>query len=220
MNFSLYLLYLAAAAATVASPGPGVLMTLMRSMQWGYRWSIWTVTGIATGVIVMAGISATGLSFLLAQSPLVYDWMRIIGACYMVWLGIKNWRVKTVSLGAALRQHSTVTAKKEKEEPAHPSPRGLWLESVGLQMTNPMLIMFFISLFPQFIDPAYDYTLQFVVLTLTFAALVMVIHSGYAIAVTYFRGFLNNPSISRLIYRAGGTIFILLALKVFSQVFF
>lgn len=220
MNYSLYLLYIVAAAATVASPGPGVLMTLMRSMQWGYRWSIWTVTGIASGTIVMAGISATGLSFLLAQSPAAYDWMCIVGACYMVWLGIKNWRVKTVSLSAAMRHKANNNEKSIKEEPEHPTPWSLWFEAIALQMTNPMLIMFFISLFPQFIDPKGDHDLQFVVLSLTFASLVMVIHSGYAIAVTYFRGFLNSPRISQLIYRAGGTIFILLALKVFSQVIF
>ncbi len=224
MNLSLYFVFFLTSCATVATPGPGVLMTLMKSIRWGFKGAIWTICGTATGAVIMACISATGVGLLLSQSPVAYNWLRVLGACYMIWLGIKNWRVKTVSLEAAIQHKSKTDArtKTPESEPAAETIRHFpfFMEGIVLQMTNPMLIMFFVSLFPQFIDEKVDFALQFSVLTFTYFALIIVIHSLYSIATTCFREFLASESMSRWIYRIGGTIFILLALKVLSQIGF
>lgn len=73
----------------------------------------------------------------------------------MIWLGIKNWRVRTVSLESALRgsKHRAITRGAAVEGEIRRFP--FFMEGITLQMTNPMLIMFFVSLFPQFIDPSF-----------------------------------------------------------------
>lgn len=218
MNYSLYLLFLVTASTTVATPGPGVLITIMKSLQYGIKGAIWTILGTASGTVVMACISATGLGILLSTSPDAYEALRIFGALYMIYLGVRNWRAKPVSFKAAA---AIIEEKSQGEETSRELGirRGsFFMEGIYLQMTNPMLIMFFISLFPQFIDRKLDFGLQFVVLSLTYFLLVVVIHSCYSFIVSRFRSALSNPNRAGVIYKVGGTIFILLALNVLKDV--
>lgn len=218
MNYSLYLLFLVTASTTVATPGPGVLITIMKSLQHGIKGAIWTILGTASGTVVMACISATGLGILLSTSPDAYEALRIFGALYMIYLGVRNWRAKPVSFKAAA---AIIEEKSQGEEASRELGirRGsFFMEGIYLQMTNPMLIMFFISLFPQFIDRKLDFGLQFVVLSMTYFLLVVVIHSCYSFIVSRFRSALSNPNRAGIIYKVGGTIFILLALNVLKDV--
>lgn len=218
MNYSLYLLFLVTASTTVATPGPGVLITIMKSLQYGIKGAIWTILGTASGTVVMACISATGLGILLSTSPDAYEALRIFGALYMIYLGVRNWRAKPVSFKAAA---AIIEEKSQGEGTSRELGirRGsFFMEGIYLQMTNPMLIMFFISLFPQFIDRKLDFGLQFVVLSLTYFLLVVVIHSCYSFIVSRFRSALSNPNRAGVIYKVGGTIFILLALNVLKDV--
>ena len=218
MNYSLYLLFLVTASTTVATPGPGVLITIMKSLQHGIKGAIWTILGTASGTVVMACISATGLGILLSTSPDAYEALRIFGALYMIYLGVRNWRAKPVSFkaAAAIIEEKSQGAASGRE---HEIRRGsFFMEGIYLQMTNPMLIMFFVSLFPQFIDRKLDFGLQFVVLSLTYFLLVVVIHSCYSFIVSRFRSALSNPNRAGVIYKVGGTIFILLALNVLKDV--
>lgn len=212
VNPSLYLLYVLTACVTVSSPGPGVLMTIMKSIRHGWTGAVWAILGTGTGALVMSAISATGVGIILSHSPQAYAALRLVGAAYMVWLGIKNWRAKTVSL------ERVVEVEDKRETDTGIRPLSFFLEGVTLQMTNPMLIMFFISLFPQFIDPKLSYGMQYCVLALTYFGLIFCIHSGYSIVTSRFRGLLAGERTSRWIYRIGGSIFILLALKVVIDV--
>lgn len=137
----------------------------------------------------------------------------------MIWLGIKNWRVRTVSLESALRgsKHRAITRGAAVEGEIRRFP--FFMEGITLQMTNPMLIMFFVSLFPQFIDPKLPYGAQYGILAATYGILILAIHSGYSFVTSRFRGFLSSECMSRLIYRIGGSIFIALALKVLWDVY-
>ena len=69
LNTSLFSLFLITSALTVATPGPGVLMTLTSSIRYGLRTAVYVILGTATGTVVMAAISSTGLGILIATSP-------------------------------------------------------------------------------------------------------------------------------------------------------
>lgn len=84
-----------------------------------------------------------------------------------------------------------------------------------MQLTNPMLIMFFVSLLPQFVTPTMNVLPQYIVLAVTYGIFIIVIHSSYSLVTTVFRQFLQSERVNTLIYRVGGTIFIALAGKVF-----
>lgn len=214
MNFSLYVLFVLTSITTVATPDPGVLMTLMKSMHVGFRGAIFTIFGTASGTVIMAILSATGLSVVLHASPAAYTVIRAIGGCYMIYLGVRNWRVKALSLSSALKKREKALGEEDASSEATIRPVPFFLEGIFLQLTNPMLLMFFVSLFPQFIDPNYSYALQFGTMSFTYFALVVVIHSGYSLIVTRFRTLFKSERAVKLVYRSGGSLFIMLGVFV------
>lgn len=218
MNTTLYGLFLLTAAATVFSPGPGVLMTIMKSVRFGYGGAIWTICGTASGTIIMALVSATGLGIVLSHSPGTYGALRVLGALYMVWLGWKSWNAK--GLGFKLADKEIDKLKPEDFRDAIVRPILFFMEGITLQMTNPMLIMFFVSLFPQFIAADAPFWPQFALLSGTYFLLVILIHTGYSLVTSHFRGLLRSERASRIIYRTGSVLFWLLSVKVFADVVF
>lgn len=191
----LYFLFLLMASATVLSPGPGVLMTLSNALRSGWRASLPGILGIASGAAIVAAISATSLGLLLASSALAFTVIKIVGAGYLVWLGLKLWR----SPGIALQDL--------KEGEPQRQPLALFLESLSLQFTNPKAIFFFLSVLPQFIDHQAPHVPQLVLLVLSYAALVILIHSGYALCAQRARQWLKSERGGRTLNRVGGATF-------------
>lgn len=220
MTLSSYSVYLLAAAAVVATPGPGVLMSLLTAARWGYRGAIWAILGTACGTVTMAGVSMTGVGLLLAHTPAAYDAIRAVGALYMIYLGVRNWRVRTASLDASLAARARSDEKKGAAPAGEKMSRfRLWLAAIGLQLANPLGIMFFISFLPQFVAVGRPLVPQFLLLSLSYAGLVVLIHSAYALALCGFRAAFRSAGVTKLIYRIGGTVFIVLGLEVLRLVF-
>lgn len=166
----------------------------------------------------MGVLSATSIGILLSPSPSAYNALRILGAAYMVWLGIKNFRVKVVDLDTVIKSREEEHRPLVSNNPnvIHPFP--FFMEGITLQMTNPLLIMFFLSLFPQFIDMKLAYLPQFIGFTSTYFLLVIVIHTGYSLVTSHYRVLLKSQAMTQWIYRIGGTLFILLAIFVLQSV--
>lgn len=190
----LYLLFLFMATATVFSPGPGVVMTLTNALRYGVRGTFGGILGIAFGALVVAAISATSLGVLLAASTLAFTVLKLLGAAYLVYLGVRLWRAPPF---------------KFNEQTAHEASFGRrFLEGLSLQLTNPKAIFFFLAVFPQFIDPAHHYATQFATLVLTYSALVVIIHSGYAFFARRAKGWLTSERGGRTVNKAAGATFV------------
>ena len=176
LNPALFLLFLAIAVPTVLTPGPGVLMSLTNSIRLGVARATPGILGVAIGTLVVAGLSATGLGALLATSHTAYRIVKIIGILFMFYLGWKRWTAPATLIPAA---HTL--GKHEKNAPARlaADPLHLFTEGILLQLTNPQLIIFYVTLFPQCIDPKLAYAPQVVILALVNALLVWGIHTGY-----------------------------------------
>lgn len=189
----LYSLFLLMAIATVFSPGPGVVMTLTNALRYGIRGTFGGILGIAFGALVVAAISATSLGVLLAASAVAFTIIKFIGAAYLVYLGIRLWRSPPM---------------KFAEQSAHEASFGKrFLEGLSLQLTNPKAIFFFLSVFPQFIDPHKGYPLQFATLVLTYSSLVVIIHSFYAIFAKRAKGWLVSERGGRNINKVAAITF-------------
>jgi threonine/homoserine/homoserine lactone efflux protein len=189
----LYPLFLLMAATTVLSPGPGVLMTLTNSLRFGMRGTFGGIVGIALGALVVAAISATGLGVLLAASATAYTVMKYLGAAYLFYLGIRLWRSPAVRI--------------DDSRAVEVSFRRRFLEGLSLQLTNPKAIFFFLSVFPQFIRADRPYAAQFATLVLSYSALVLFIHSGYALTAQRVRRWLTSEHGARTLNRLGGATF-------------
>ncbi len=190
----LYSVFLLVAATAVASPGPGVVMTLSNAMRYGLVGSLTGIFGIACGGSIVAAFSATSLGVLLANSPLAFAAIKWIGAAYLVWLGIRLWRAPSFRFDA-----ETATAT---------SFRRRWAEALSLQLTNPKAIVFFLAVFPQFIDADAAFAPQFALLVLTYGLLVLLIHGAYALLATRAKSWLTTDRGSRIANRSAACMFV------------
>jgi homoserine/homoserine lactone efflux protein len=191
----LYTLFLLMATATVVSPGPGVVMTLSNSLRHGLKGTLGGILGIAAGALVVAAVSATSLGVLLATSATAFTVMKYVGAAYLVYLGIRLWRAPAISYTDSGAPDVGFSRR--------------FVEGVSLQLTNPKAVFFFLSVFPQFIDPHEGYIGQFLLLVLSYSALVIVIHTTYALTARRARTWLSSARGGRLLNRIGAATFII-----------
>jgi homoserine/homoserine lactone efflux protein len=194
-TMKLYLLFLLMATATVFSPGPGVVMTLTNAIRYGFKGTFGGILGISVGALIVAAISATSVGVILATSALAFSVMKYIGAAYLVYLGIKLWRAPAFKFANAPTREAGMAKR--------------FAEGLSLQVTNPKAIFFFLSVFPQFIDHAQPYLGQFVLLVLTYSALVVCIHCFYAFTAQRAKNWLMSERGGRTVNKAGGATFML-----------
>ncbi len=191
----LYPLFIFMAAMTVLSPGPGVLMTLTNALRYGFKGTFGGILGIATGALVVAAVSATSVGVLLAASSTAFTIVKFAGAAYLLYLGVRLWRAPPFRF-AEKASHEASFARR-------------FVEGLTLQFTNPKAIFFFLSVFPQFIDPADGFALQFSLLVLSYSALVVAIHSLYALFAHKARSWFTAPRSGSVINKLGAMTFLL-----------
>ncbi len=122
------------------SPGPSNLYVMARSISAGVRGGLAAVLGLAVGSLFHVAAAVLGLSALFAYSPLAYTVLKLIGAAYLLYLGI-----------AYLRNASTDTGS---QSPLAAETFGkIFRQSVMVELTNPKTALFFLALLPQFVVP-------------------------------------------------------------------
>jgi homoserine/homoserine lactone efflux protein len=167
MSGELYAAYLLACIIVVLVPGPTVTLILANSIRHGTRAGLANVLGTQVGLALMIGVVGLGLTSLMEAAGHWFDWLRLAGAAYLIWLGWKMIRSSGADgeVGTAAR------------------PRGGFLmQGVLVALSNPKTLIFFGAFFPQFIDPARDHGLQIVIMGLTAMAVAAVSDSVYALA--------------------------------------
>jgi threonine/homoserine/homoserine lactone efflux protein len=151
VNSSLLVAYLATAMVVVLVPGPDMLFCLASGLRGGSRSGFLAALGAATGEVVHISASAVGLAALFKAAPPLFDAVRIIGAGYLAWLGIRTIQRRNDGLGG-----DTNAGRRDG--------RAYW-RGVLTNLLNPKMALFTIAFLPQFIDPrAGNVALQFFVL--------------------------------------------------------
>ena len=92
MDFDSWLLFASIALVATLTPGPAVLLVSTHSVSFGTRYSIATMAGNVTGLFIMSLFSVLGLSAIILHSAPIFFTVKMIGACYLIFLGIKLWR--------------------------------------------------------------------------------------------------------------------------------
>ncbi len=203
-----YLLYLVITAITVASPGPGVILTLSNAIRYGIKPAVAGYLGIALGIFIVSVISATSLGVLLASSAVAFTILKVIGAAYLIYLGIKLWRSPPFRLDDSVDESEIKSEIKFKQR---------FKEGFFVSVLNPKPIFFFMSLFPQFINHQQSYFFQFSLLTLTFCCMILLVHSVYALGAHSIKDWLLSPGGSKTVNRVGGSVFILFGFGLASS---
>lgn len=162
----LYITYILACIAVVIVPGPSVTVIIANGLGHGLRAGLWTDAGTQAGLALMLGVLVFGLASIIETMAWWFDWIRIAGALYLVWLGWK--------LVRSTGEISTVS-------PVAKRSRGYFWQGFLVVLANPKALLFFGAFIPQFIDPAGAYIEQTVFLGLTFMAVAVVLDSTYAL---------------------------------------
>lgn len=188
MSIELYAAYLVACFVFAIVPGPMITLIVANSLRHGTRAGLLTVAGAQLGVAVMIGIVGIGLTSIVEAMGHWFEWLRLAGAAYLVWLGWKMLRPGNVLEG-----------------PAAPRvPRGgFFAQAFLVLLSNPKALFFFGAFLPQFIDPSGDYARQIVILGVTVMVFTATTDSVYA-AVSGSAGRFLSGSRVRLLSRASG----------------
>jgi threonine/homoserine/homoserine lactone efflux protein len=187
------------AAIAIASPGPATLMAINNSLAHGQRSTIWSSLGNASGLFCLSAAAMLGLGALLASSEILFNTVKIIGAGYLFYLGVKQLFKK----GSMLPEGVEGAASTER-----PTRGKLYKSAFLTAVTNPKATMFFTALFPQFIDQGAALLPQFLILTSIFMALSVSSLSIYAALASRAKGVLTRPALSRWVSRVVGSTFI------------
>lgn len=184
------------------TPGPAVLLAISNSMEVGVRRTAWSSLGSSVGIFAVSGLAMIGMGTVLRMSSNAFLLMKVAGAMYLIWLGIKRWRSNDDVLGDA-----AVFAQTRQ--------RGNWqllAQGLGVSMTNPKSILFFSALFPQFIVPNTSLFTQYLLLTTTFAVCALISHACYVMFISLIRNHLVSRA--KLFNRIIGGTFIALGLSL------
>jgi len=174
MVFSTWLLFIAVGVIAVISPGPAILLSISNSIRFGMRKVALSSFGNICGLFLLSSAAIFGLGAVLKTSTILFLVIKLIGAAYLIYLGVRQWRSKTNFFGE-------VDAKSTGREK---SKKRFFLEGFLIAMTNPKAILFFTALFPQFIDTQQSLTPQFLIMTATFMSMSFLTLASYGLLAT------------------------------------
>lgn len=189
-----YVIYVGVAIATILLPGPAVMLTINNAIQRGLLRCFAGILGIALAILLVAIVSATSLGIILAASATAFTVVKIIGAVYLVYLGVKMWRTKSMS-GSRDNYQEAAFLK-------------CFIEGFFVSVSNPKAVIFFMSIFPQFINVSEAYRPQFILLAVTFSVLVIVIHTAYALLSSFAGSKVSSAKNHMVLNKVGGGIFV------------
>jgi threonine/homoserine/homoserine lactone efflux protein len=140
----------------VAAPGPDFAMVVRQSLAHGRKAAIWTSIGIGSAILVHVTYAILGIGILLRTTPTAYLAVKLLGAAYLAWIGVKALmtRPRTALPGAP------AGAEGELARPAGPTPKGAWTTGFFTNVFNPKVTLFFVAIFATVIDPSTPKLLQ------------------------------------------------------------
>ncbi|MBE2318909.1 LysE family translocator [Solirubrobacter sp. CPCC 204708] len=162
------LLFAAATLVLLLVPGPSVLFIVARTLEHGRRGGLTSMLGVETGALLHVLAATAGLGALVAASPHALLALKLAGAAYLLYMGVRAFRG---------RGEAAVTRAGSK----------LYRQGLLVDALNPKTAMFFVAFLPQFIDPAGDVALQTLLLGLTFVALATLTDTAYALLASTIR---------------------------------
>lgn len=192
MTFAIYLAYVAACIAVIIVPGPTVTLIIANSLRHGAKAGWLNIVGTQIGLLLLLGVLAMGLTTLVAEAGRLFDWVRLVGAAYLVWLGIKLWR-SDGTLG--------------KGEAAEKPKGGFVWQGLLVILANPKALLFIGAFIPQFLDASRPAGPQIALLGATFMAVATIFDGAYALAASRAGAWLSRDHV-RVIERLSGTFLI------------
>ena len=196
-------LYVAASLALIATPGQDMMYVISRSLAQGRVAGVASAGGVCLGILVHTALAALGLAALLQASPALFAALRLGGAAYLAWLGL---RMLFAPSREALPGRSAARA----------SLGSLVRQGMASNVMNPKIIVFFVAFLPQFVDPASAHpTRDLAFLGSLYAAMAFPVKSAVGLAAgTLSERLRRTPAALAWMQRASGAILVVLGARL------
>jgi threonine/homoserine/homoserine lactone efflux protein len=196
-------LYVVASLALIATPGQDMLYVITRSLAQGRFAGVCSAVGVCVGILVHTALAALGVGAILMASEALFVALKLVGAAYLVYLGIR------LILGRD-------GARLGGDAQGRHSPLSLVWQGVLSNVTNPKIVLFFFAFLPQFVDPASAHpTRDLVFLGVLYAAMALPVKVGVGLAAgTLSKRALHSPRALAWINRVSGGVLIALGLRL------
>jgi threonine/homoserine/homoserine lactone efflux protein len=181
------LLFSVASLVLALTPGPDMALFLARTVTGGRSAGFAAMFGASSGLVVHALLAGLGLSALLAASETAFFILKIVGGLYLLWLAFQSLRV-----GSAFSVDKNSSQKQ--------SLFSCYLTGLGINLTNPKVIVFFVTFLPQFIEPSdLHATSQLLFLGLFFLLIGIPANAIIILIAEQFTGFMqSSPKVRRM----------------------
>ena len=197
-----WLLFIVASLVLIVTPGQDMVLVMSRSVTQGAAAGVATAAGVSVGLLGHTILATVGLGAILRTSEWLFLALKLVGAAYLLYLGIGLLLTKggDLALGRAARR----------------SLRRLFLDGALSNLSNPKIAVFYFAFLPQFVEPsAQQPTLSVFVLGFAFAALTFLVKGPVGVFAGALSGWLRSrPGLLMWIYRSSGAILIGLGVKL------
>lgn len=196
MSIDQYLAFVAITSVFLLSPGPSVMLSINNGVKFGVQLSSIAVLGNVSAFQLLIALSALGLGAVLTTSAEVFNFLKLLGAVYLVYLGLKIWfsPVITSQNGAANNDGDSAPSK-------------LFKQAFLVTSSNPKALVYVTALLPQFIDTGESLLPQITTLAITSAVVQFVIFMAYVLLASKARHWLQHATKRKILNRVSGITF-------------
>jgi len=195
MNIEVWIPFVLASALILIMPGPTIILVISQAVTHGRRSVVPLVAGVLLGDFTAMTLSLIGLGALMSASAALFTMFKWIGACYLLWLGIRLWKSDPENSSARNRAKNT-------------SARALFRSAFIVTALNPKSIAFFVAFLPQFVDPLRPALTQLTLLGGTFLFLATVNAALYAVFAGRLSEHMRKRNVHKWFSRCGGSALI------------
>ena len=183
-------------------PGPDNIYVMTNSALKGWRVGFYTTLGLCTGLIGHTFLVAIGVSVIFQTSALAFNGLKIVGACYLIYLGWLSLQSKELNISGTGKDNSN---------------RSYYITGVIMNLTNPKVALFFLVFLPQFVNISNgSVTIQVVLLGLLFILSALCVFSSIAFLGSFLEGYLKkSSSINKNINKLAALVYFALAINLF-----
>jgi len=197
-----WLLFVIASLVLIATPGQDMILVMSRSVAQGAAAGIVTAGGVSVGLVGHTVLATLGLGAILRASEWLFIALKLVGAAYLIYLGIGLLRTKTSTLPIGAQVTRTL--------------RRLFVDGAISNLSNPKIAIFYFAFLPQFVSPSAQYpTLTVFVLGLAFAALTFVVKAPVGLFAGRLSAWLRSrPNVLTWVFRSSGAILVALGVRL------
>lgn len=203
MEWHTWVAFFLASWVIAISPGSGAVLSMSHGLSYGVRRANATILGLEIGLLFILVVAGAGIGSLLIASEPAFQTVKVLGACYLVYLGWCQWRA-----GSSGPLGGELTA-------APSSWRRRVLTGTLTNATNPKGILFMVAVLPQFMADDRPLWSQLAVMAATLVVVDVVVMNGYAAAAGALRRFMQNPGAMRAQNRVFGGLLMLVGAGLF-----